>query len=209
MPKLNRRANKAHRRKQEEIQARQHVDAAQVLAKQQGDQDATGPDEAGDPDDDGSGRGVRGALLTSSRYLRSDARLAAKLMSAGVVDEEIAAGLMRQSYFLANEAFNQRRTRAFCSLMRLISEWPRLEIAHRKASGGFVPPSVLYAPASNAAAQPHPPARDDQPAAEQPVAFLEAASSDQLMQTARILQELGIFESLDRETLDAGPATGP
>ena len=103
-------------------------------------------DEAGHAeeaaDDEG---GVRGHLITSRRYLRSDARIAADLMTSGVVPREVAESLMKSAYVMANQEFKEGRPRNFVALMRLITLWPRLEIEQRKAVRQFGHPAVVSA----------------------------------------------------------------
>lgn len=205
MPRPNRRANKK-KRKQLESAARGNADAgdAQNILGEPGTSadgaDSSVSTSATDPIE----IGVRGALLTSRRYLRSDARIAAQLISSGVVSPEVAENLMRKAFDLAGTAAETKKTRSFVSLMRLIGTWPKLEIEHRRAIGAIVPVASGY----GMGAPPVPPRRDDTPAespgaktadAAPPVAFLEAATAEQLVETARILQRLGIFDDMQPE----------
>lgn len=130
-------------------------------------------DDAGDPDDPDEETGVRGHLITSKRYLRSDARIAAELLSSGVVSKEVAEALMRSAYVLASKSSQEGNARNFVALMRLITLWPKLEIDHRAAVRKFGHP-VAAAQVNVSVA---PPTQD-------PAAAPVAAQPEQARQTA-------------------------
>lgn len=71
--------------------------------------------------------GGSGGLLGNTRYLRSDCRLVARILSNGVVPEDLAKSLLSQAYRLAAEAAQAGRTRDYRAAMSIILAASKLE----------------------------------------------------------------------------------
>lgn len=78
-----------------------------------------------------SPEGGGGALFTRPDNLRSDARLAARMISLGVVPEEQAEALLKAGFALAAKMAQREDARSFASLMKIPIELARLEQAER------------------------------------------------------------------------------
>ncbi|MCC7254289.1 hypothetical protein, partial [Hyphomicrobium sp.] len=80
-----------------------------------------------EPEDEGGG----GALFTRSDNLRADARLAANMISLGVVSEQQASALLRRGFALASRSARNGDARGYAACMKIAIECAKLEQAER------------------------------------------------------------------------------
>ena len=81
------------------------------------------------PDDTGGMGGDRGELMGSDRHRRSDARMAARLISLGVIPEEQAKSLLIKGFGLAAASTTSRD---YASAMQIPLSVARLELEQLK-----------------------------------------------------------------------------
>jgi len=74
-----------------------------------------------------SAGGQGDVVLSDPGHLRGDARLAARLISLGVVTEERAAALLRRAFALAEGSADSGNVRDFAACMRIPIEAAKLE----------------------------------------------------------------------------------
>ena len=87
--------------------------------------DNPGPPDEAVADDDG----VTGSLLASRRFLKSDARMAARLISLGVIEEDQCKAILRKCFTMAAKT---EKPREYSSLMATATAAARLELDHLK-----------------------------------------------------------------------------
>ena len=90
------------------------------------------PEEVPEPQGIGS---ERGEVMGSRRHLRSDARLAARLLSLGVIPEEQAAALLKKGFGLAASSSTPRD---YAAAMQVPLSVARLELEKEKLERGEV-----------------------------------------------------------------------
>ncbi len=76
--------------------------------------------------------GVRGGLLCDPHHQRADARMAARLLSLGVMSDEQAAALLRGAAKLAANAAANGRSRDYAAAMKVLLTAGKLELEHAK-----------------------------------------------------------------------------
>ncbi len=86
--------------------------------------------------------GGGGVLFSRPDNLRSDARLAARIISLGVVDEAQAAELLKQGMTLAKLKADEGDARGYSACMKIAIEAAKLEQKERQPSTGGVTVNV-------------------------------------------------------------------
>jgi len=126
-------------------------------------------------------------LLTTRRYLRSDARLAKSLLTCGVLEEEEAGRLLQLSNALAVNAAANGKVREFARCVGVLQKQVDLEIKHHKA----VFPRGHYHMIE--ALQPVQESTDIDGQAV-PAAFYEPTSPEELGESLRFLSDFGLMD---------------
>ncbi len=76
--------------------------------------------------------GGQGELLCDPHHRRADARMAARLLSLGVMSDEQAAALLRGAAKLAANAATNGRSRDYAAAMKVLLAAAKLELEHAK-----------------------------------------------------------------------------
>lgn len=84
------------------------------------------------PANNGNGGQEAGSFFNDPHHLRADARLASALISLGVISPERAKSLLRKAVELAEDCAEAKNSRAFCSLMRTVTDIVKLEQTERQ-----------------------------------------------------------------------------
>ena len=74
--------------------------------------------------------GGQGEVVFDPHHARAEARMAARILSLGVISEEQAAQLLRGAARLAANAVNQSRPRDYAAAMKVILAAAKLELEH-------------------------------------------------------------------------------
>lgn len=83
--------------------------------------------------------GASGALFSREYNFRSDSRMAARIISLGVVSEEVATECLRAGFMLAAHAATNRDIRGYSAAMSIVLKASELElVAMEKGSPGMV-----------------------------------------------------------------------